>query len=115
MPLRFQTVANALAATEWPPVMTVLNGCDTLTGAEVLLESVQVVVAMASSVTDLGASAFAGQFYAAIAAGQPVGYGYAIRQGKLALEVLANDEEWKPAFIARDGVDVNRLAIVRGA
>lgn len=55
-----------------PRCLVVLNGCDTLDGAEVLLESTAVVVATASSISDLAASVFAAKFYAAIAAAQPV-------------------------------------------
>jgi len=37
--LTFELLARALAATSTPPVLVVLNGCDTLDGAEVLLDA----------------------------------------------------------------------------
>jgi hypothetical protein len=68
-----ELLAKALGATGYPPALLVLNGCDTLDGAEVLLESTPVIIAMASDITDLAASVFATKFYAAIASAQPVG------------------------------------------
>ncbi|HET6834493.1 MAG TPA: hypothetical protein VFH30_11540, partial [Acidimicrobiales bacterium] len=38
----FDLLARALAATSTPPVLVVLNGCDTLDGAEVLLDATPV-------------------------------------------------------------------------
>jgi hypothetical protein len=47
----FDLLAKALGATGDPPVLLVLNGCDTLDGAEVLLESTPVIIAMAEDFT----------------------------------------------------------------
>jgi hypothetical protein len=44
----FDLLAKELGATGDPPVLLVLNGCDTLDGAEVLLESTSVIIAMAT-------------------------------------------------------------------
>jgi hypothetical protein len=68
----FDLLAKALGATGDLPVLLVLNGCDTLDGAEVLLESTPVIIAMATKITDLAASVFAARFYAAIASAQPI-------------------------------------------
>jgi len=66
----FELLARALGATAEPPTLLVLNGCDTLDGAEVLLEATPVVIAMATEISDLAASAFAARFY------HPRGRGY---------------------------------------
>ena len=66
-------------ATDDPPTLLVLNGCDTLDGAEVLLDSTPVIIAMATEITDLAASVFAARFYSAVASSQPVGPGCAAR------------------------------------
>jgi hypothetical protein len=108
--LTFDLLARALGATSTPPVLVVLNGCDTLDGAEVLLDATPVVIAMASEITDLAAAAFAARFYGAIAAAQPVQE--ALQQGALALDLLGLNEGWKPKHLVRDGVSLDALVLV---
>jgi CHAT domain len=93
----FDLLAKALGATDDPPVLLVLNGCDTLDGAEVLLESTPVIIAMASDITDRAASVFATRFYSAIASAQPVGA--AVRQGAVAMEFAGTHEGGSPPFL----------------
>jgi hypothetical protein len=107
----FDLLAKALGATGDPPVLLVLNGCDTLDGAEVLLESTPVIIAMASDITDLAASVFAARFYSAIASAQPVGA--AVRQGSVAMEFAGTQEGWKPTLLARDDVELDKLVLVK--
>jgi hypothetical protein len=107
----FDLLAKALGATGDPPVLLVLNGCDTLDGAEVLLESTPVIIAMATEITDLAASVFAARFYAAIASAQPIGP--AVRQGSVALDFAGTGEGWKPGLLARDDVDLDTLVLVK--
>ncbi len=63
----FELLARALGATAEPPKLLVLNGRDTLDGADVLLGDHPAVIAMATEVSDLAASAFAARFYAVVA------------------------------------------------
>jgi CHAT domain len=107
----FYVLGKALGATGYPPALLVLNGCDTLDGAEVLLESTPVIIAMASDITDLAASVFATRFYAAIASAQPVGA--AVRQGSVALEFAGTNEGSKPSLLARDDVELDKLVLVK--
>lgn len=107
----FELLARALGATAEPPTLLVLNGCDTLDGAEVLLESTPIVIAMASEISDLAASAFAARFYAAVASAQPVGA--AVRQGAVVLDLMGLGEGWKPSLVARDDVAVEGLVLVQ--
>lgn len=107
----FEVLTRALAATATPPVLLVLNGCDTLDGAEVLLNATPVVVAMATDVTDLAAVAFATRFYAAIASAQPVRA--ALDQAAVGLDLLGLDEGWKPRCVVRDGVSLEDLVLVK--
>jgi CHAT domain len=109
----FDLLAKALGATGDPPTVLVLNGCDTLDGAEVLLESTPVIIAMASDITDLAASVFATRFYAAIASAQPVGA--AVQQGSVALDFAGTNEGWKPHLLARDDVELDKVVLVRVA
>jgi hypothetical protein len=107
----FDLLAKALGATGYPPALLVLNGCDTLDGAEVLLESTPMIIAMVSDITDLAASVFATRFYAAIASAQPVEA--AVRQGSVALEFAGTGEGWNPSLLARDDVELDKLVLVR--
>jgi hypothetical protein len=107
----FELLARALDATAEPPTLLVLNGCDTLDGAEVLLDVTPVVIAMATEISDLAASAFAARFYAAVASSQPIGA--AVQQGAVVLDLMGLDEGWKPNVLSRGDVAVDELILVK--
>jgi len=107
----FELLARALGATTEPPTLLVLNGCDTLEGAEVLLDATPVVIAMATEISDLAVSAFAARFYAAVASAQPIGP--ALRQGAVVLDLMGLDEGWKPNLLCRADVAVDDLVLVQ--
>ena len=107
----YNLLARAIGATDLPPVLVVLNGCDTLTGAEVLLESTAVIVATASSISDLAASVFAAKFYAAIAAAQTIGA--AVDQGSISVDLAGLDEGWKLDVLTRSDVDIAQRVLVQ--
>jgi hypothetical protein len=109
--VRYDLLARALGATSTPPVLLVLNGCDTLKGAEVLLGSTAAVIATASSITDLAATVFATKFYAAIAAAQTIGA--AVDQATFAIDVAGLDEGWKLDVLARDDIDVDERVLIQ--
>jgi hypothetical protein len=104
---------RALAATDFPPSLLVLNACDTLEGVEQILPAVPVVIAMSDDVLDAAAILFAQQFYAAIASGQSVGS--ALRQSKVNIEAVLADEHASalPQHAARNDVDIFELILVR--
>lgn len=108
--MEFDKLGKFLSATDDPPRLLVLNACDTLNGAEVLLDAVPVVVAMSDSITDMAAAMFATKFYSAIASAQSVGS--ALKQAKAILSLLASAEDHLPQCIAREGVDVGSLILV---
>jgi hypothetical protein len=109
----FALLVQALASTDQPPELLVLNSCDSLYGAGVILPAVPVVVGMSDSVPDTAAIAFSQQFYAAIASGQSVGA--ALRQGKVVINAVALDDAVSalPQFVARDDVDIDQLVLVK--
>lgn len=109
----FDLLVKALDATDHPPRLLVLNACDTLVGAEVILPAVPVVIAMSDAVLDAAAILFAAQFYAAIASGQSVGA--ALKQGKVTVEAATLDDlaGELPQHVARDGVDIDALILVK--
>lgn len=109
----FDLLVKALSATDTPPSLLVLNACDTLDGASVILPAVPVVIAMSDNVLDVAAILFAQQFYAAIASGQSIGS--ALRQAKVKIEAVLLDEDASalPQHIARDDVDIDQLVLVK--
>ncbi len=111
--LSFDLLGRALRATDSPPTVLILNACDTLRGAEVLLDVVPTVVAMADSVSDLAAGVFAARFYAAVGSAQPLGA--ALAQAIVAVEAAGLEEGWKAEALVREGVDVDELVLVRSA
>lgn len=102
--IAYNVLASVLAATKMPPRLVVLNGCETLHGADALLDTVEVVIGMLSTVSDLAARMFAAQFYAAIAADQTIQA--ALDQGTATLQLAGGGEDWKPQAVVRDGVDL---------
>ena len=109
--MRFDLLVKALSATDSPPRLLVLNACDTLAGAEALLEVVEVVIAMAESVSDVGAATFAAQFYAAIASAQSTSV--ALNQGKVAMEAASLADARLPQMIHRKSVDPKKQVLVK--
>jgi hypothetical protein len=97
--MNYDDLVAFLSATDEPPKLLVLNGCDTLEGADVLLQAVPVVVAMSDTISDLAAGVFAAKFYGAIASAQSVGA--ALRQGKAALSILTSAAGHLPELLAR--------------
>lgn len=109
--LPFDLLVETLAATDTPPTMLVLNACDTLEGADLILPAVPVVIAMSAEIGDAAASVFATQFYAAIASAQSVGS--SLRQAKLAMRAASLDDAILPEHIAREGVEIDGLILVK--
>lgn len=110
--VNFSLVMQALAATDMPPRLLVLNACDTVEGAEAILPAVPVIIAMNETVDDIAAVVFARQFYAAVASGQSIGA--ALRQAKVGVEAAAlNDTAHHyPNVVSREGVDIDTLVLV---
>jgi hypothetical protein len=109
----FEMFLQALDATDTPPTLLVLNACDTLEGAELLLPAVPIVIAMADSVSDIAATVFAQQFYAAVGSGQSVGS--ALKQGKIKVASVMIDDgaDALPQHLAREGIDIDQIVLVQ--
>lgn len=101
---------SALSSTDSPPRVLVLNACDTLDGADRLLDAVEVVVAMSDSITDIGATTFSARFYAAIGGGQSIAS--AVGQAKSAMKAAMLHEEDLPTVIHRASVDPKKMVLV---
>jgi CHAT domain-containing protein len=109
--MKFDLLADTLAATDSRPKLLVLNACDTLIGAEVLLDAVEVVIAMSDSISDVGAATFAAQFYAAVASAQSTYV--ALNQGKVAMKIASLSDAHLPEMIHRKGVDPKKQFLIQ--
>jgi CHAT domain len=107
-PISFSLLAKALAATDTPPRIVVLNSCDNSGARKVLLKLGLIVVSMRTSISDLAAITFAPRFYAAIASGQSMKSAFA--QGKVAVEAASISEADTPQLF--HPVDVNPGKII---
>jgi hypothetical protein len=110
-PVQFNLLAQVLAATSTPPQVLVLNACETLEGADLLLPAVPVVIAMADTIDDTAAIVFARRFYAAIASAQPVGI--ALSQAQAAMRLTTPEDADLPQVVVRDDVEADGLVLVR--
>lgn len=109
--MRFNLLSDTLGATDSPPRLLVLNACDTLAGAEVLLDAVEVVIAMSDSISDMGAATFAAQFYAALASAQSTATAFS--QGKVAMRMASLADAHLPQMIHRKGVDPKKQMLIK--
>jgi hypothetical protein len=106
----FSRLAQLLGATTDPPQLLVLNACESLDGADDLLQTVPVVIGMADAIDDAAAITFASFFYSAIAAAQSVQA--ALDQAKLAMEAVSLGDAVLPTLRARAGVDPSALVLI---
>jgi len=107
----YDLLALALSSTDTPPALLILNGCDTLDGAEVLLDVTGTIIATAESIGDLAAATFAARFYAAVASGQSVSA--AVKQGKAAVDFMGLNEGWKHDVLARADINPETQVLVK--
>jgi CHAT domain len=106
--LSFSLLAKALAATDSPPTVVVLNSCNSSGALNALLKQGLIVVSMKASISDLAAIAFAPRFYAAIASGQSIKAAFA--QGKVAVENASISEADTPELFWPS--DINPAKII---
>ena len=112
----FTIMARLLGATDEPPRLIVLNACESLEGADDLLQTVPVVIAMSDSIDDTAAIIFARSFYAALASAQSVAS--ALEQAKVQMVSASMldpdqvDHSHLPTLRCRLGVDPASLILV---
>lgn len=101
--LTFEQLAKALAATDHPPEVVILNACESSAAKTALIPPAKILIGMRTAVGDVPAAAFAIRFYAAIASGQSVKASF--EQGKIAVEAASIGEMDTPELIC--GRNVN--------
>lgn len=105
----FGLLAKALAATDSPPRVVVLNSCHSSGARKPLLKQGIIVVSMKTSISDMGAVAFAPRFYAALAGGQSVQA--AFRQGAVAVENVSITEADTPELFCPQGTNASSVRL----
>jgi hypothetical protein len=105
----FELLAKALAATDAPPEIIVLNACKSAGARKAFLPPAKIIVVMRDSVSDLAAVAFAAKFYAGIAAGQSVKS--AFEQGKVAVAAVSLSEADTPDLLVAPGVEPAKIVL----
>jgi hypothetical protein len=105
----FDLLAKAIAATDTPPQVIVLNSCKSAGAKKSFFPPAKAIVAMGDSIGDLAATAFAAKFYAAIAAGQSLHSAFA--QGKVAVEAVSIDEADTPELLLAKNVDPKKIIL----
>lgn len=114
--VEFTLLARLLGATDEPPRLVVLNACESIEGADALLQTVPLVIGMSDTIDDTAAIVFARSFYAALASAQSVAT--ALEQAKvqmLAASMLDADQvdnSALPTMRARDDVDPTTVVLV---
>jgi hypothetical protein len=109
--LDFALLGRLLGATDEPPRLLVLNACESLAGADDLLQTVPTVIAMSDEINDASAVVFAARFYAAIASAQSVAS--ALEQAKVAMVAAALEGSHLPEARSREDVDLADVILVR--
>jgi hypothetical protein len=105
----FDLLSEAIAAVDTPPQIIVLNSCHSAGAKRAFLPPAKAVIAMGDSISDIAATAFAAQFYAAIAAGQSLKS--AFNQGVVAIKAVSINEAKTPQLILADGVNAAQLIL----
>jgi len=103
----FDLLARALASTDTPPDVVVLNACESAGARRALLGTAKAIIVMEDSVSDIAAVAFATNFYGAIASGQSLQSAY--DQGCAAVAAVSLDEASTPALSIAAGVNAKKL------
>lgn len=104
--------ARALAAVDEPPIVTVLNSCNSAPQAGALTNDViPFAIGMADEIDDGDAISFSAQFYAAVANGQSLQAAYDVAKAGLELAGLSGSE--LPTLFHRVDVDPGTTFLVR--
>lgn len=99
-----EAFAHAVNAVDEPPLLVVLNACDSATQAERLAGSVApFAIGMAAEIADTDAITYAARFYAAITDGQSILAAHELARSELELAGLPAHE--LPTLAHADGVD----------
>ncbi|HML51194.1 MAG TPA: hypothetical protein PKD84_07260 [Propionicimonas sp.] len=104
--------ANAIGATDDPPLLVFLNSCHSASQAHNLVRDVApFAIGMADTIEDADAITYSAQFYAAVANGQSIGAAHL--SGRAALELSGLSGHDLPTLAHADDVDPSAAILVR--
>jgi hypothetical protein len=103
----FDLLAKAVKSVDSPPQVVVLNACHSAGAKTAFLPPAKALVVMGDSISDLAATAFAAQFYAAIASGQSLKA--AFDQGVVAVAAVSLTEAKTPQLLVAKGANPKKL------
>lgn len=96
--ISYELLAKALAATDSPPAVLLLNSCWGSKGEKALRKVVRFLISMNAPISDLAAAVFAPRFYAAIASGQSLKASF--DQAVLAVEAASISDASTPELLS---------------
>ncbi len=103
--------AAAVSATDDPPLLVVLNACDSAGYLPTFVpDVVPFAIGMSAEIDDIDAINYAAQFYAAIANGQSIGSAH--RSGRAALQLAGLPGAELPVLENRSGADPSLAVLV---
>lgn len=105
--------ARAVGAFDHPPLLVVLNACESAAHLAGLLAVVPMAIGMSDEIGDPDAMSFAARFYASIADGQSVGS--AFRAATVQMELDGMTDADLPVLASQDGVDPYDVRLVVAA
>lgn len=107
--------ASAVKATDDPPLLVLLNSCNSAAQADRLVDHqvAPLAIGMAEEIDDGDAITYAAQFYAAVANGQSVNAAHLSAQAALELAGLSGAE--LPTLVHAEDIDPARTVLVKPA
>lgn len=109
-PVSAGAFARAMGAVDQPPVLVVLNACDSQAQLSELVQIVPLAIGMADSVGDQDAMAFSARFYTAIAEGQSIES--SLKSAKVQMEFDGLPDSDLPVLETQFGVDASDVQLV---
>ncbi|MEV2236020.1 hypothetical protein AB0H69_46750 [Streptomyces phaeochromogenes] len=103
--------ARAIAATDDPPLLVLLNSCHSAAQIDNLVGAVDFAIGMSDEIGDTDAIYYAAQFYAAVANGQSVGSAHA--SGQAAVELAGLPDHDLPSLAHASDVDPRATFLVK--
>lgn len=104
--------ARAVAATDEPPLLVLLNSCNSAGQIDHLVETVApFAIGMSDTIGDLDAIAYAAQFYAAVTNGQSIASAHA--SGQAAVELAGLPDHELPTLAHAPDVDPRATFLVK--
>jgi CHAT domain len=103
MAIDFEAVAGLIGATSHKPKLIVIAACNTVDGADAILQVCPFVIAMNDAISDVAAAYFSRAFYGALASGQSIRHSFEQARIVLAIENLPDKD--LPVLLAKSNSD----------